>query len=47
MRQPYPGIITFFLWGMLLSRILSHIPKDISRNAIPDVVCGLNVSGRS
>ncbi|MCF8077812.1 MAG: hypothetical protein K9K88_00890 [Desulfobacterales bacterium] len=21
MRQPYPGIITFFLWGLLLSRI--------------------------
>jgi hypothetical protein len=23
LRQPYPGIITFFLWGVLLSRILS------------------------
>jgi O-antigen ligase len=21
MRQPYPGIITFFLWGLLLSRL--------------------------
>lgn len=23
MRQPYPGIVTFFLWGLLLSRIES------------------------
>jgi hypothetical protein len=28
LRQPYPGIITFFLWGMLLSRL------SISRNKI-------------
>ena len=21
MRQPYPGIITFFLWGLLLSHL--------------------------
>ena len=21
MRQPYPGIIVFFLWGLLLARI--------------------------
>jgi hypothetical protein len=23
MRQPYPGIITFFLWGLLLARLES------------------------
>ncbi|MGH9877608.1 MAG: hypothetical protein ACRD5H_08215, partial [Nitrososphaerales archaeon] len=23
MRQPYPGIITFFLWGLLLARMRS------------------------
>jgi hypothetical protein len=23
LRQPYPGILTFFLWGVLLSRLLS------------------------
>jgi hypothetical protein len=21
LRQPYPGIITFFLWGLLLSKL--------------------------
>ncbi|MDY6792865.1 MAG: hypothetical protein SWH54_16495 [Thermodesulfobacteriota bacterium] len=27
LRQPYPGILTFFLWGVLLSRLLS-LGKD-------------------
>ncbi|MDY6793339.1 MAG: hypothetical protein SWH54_18895 [Thermodesulfobacteriota bacterium] len=27
LRQPYPGILTFFLWGVLLSRLLS-LEKD-------------------
>jgi hypothetical protein len=21
MRQPYPGIITFFIWGLLITRL--------------------------
>ena len=31
MRQPYPGIITFFLWGLLLMRIESLRTKDKRR----------------
>ena len=27
LRQPYPGILTFFLWGVLLSRLLC-LKKD-------------------
>jgi len=30
MRQPYPGIITFFLWGLLLARIESLPPAGMS-----------------
>lgn len=31
MRQPYPGIITFFLWGLLLARIESLRTADERR----------------
>jgi hypothetical protein len=38
LRQPYPGIITFFLWGLLLARIESlrtadkrHLPATLSQ----------------
>jgi hypothetical protein len=24
MRQPYPGIITFFIWGLLINRLSSN-----------------------
>jgi O-antigen ligase len=30
MRQPYPGIITFFFWGLLLARIASLQTADKS-----------------
>lgn len=37
MRQPYPGIFTFFLWGMLLSRLDSRLadagPRNFARQA--------------
>lgn len=33
MRQPYPGIFTFFLWGLLLSR-LKFQPADTNREPI-------------
>jgi len=26
-RQPYPGIIMFFLWGVLLNRLLNSDEK--------------------
>jgi hypothetical protein len=26
LRQPYPGIISFFLWGVLLSRLSNQAP---------------------
>lgn len=29
MRQPYPGIITFFMWGLLLSRLSTQLPLSI------------------
>ncbi len=28
MRQPYPGIVTFFLWGILLSRLFPERPAN-------------------
>ena len=39
MRQPYPGIITFFLWGLLLARMESlqskHIRPISSTSVLP------------
>ncbi len=34
MRQPYPGIITFFIWGLLIERLRA---KDESDKAIEDL----------
>ena len=31
LRQPYPGIITFFLWGVLLTRLSGLSPKQAGR----------------
>jgi hypothetical protein len=38
LRQPYPGIVTFFLWGMLLSRLSelgrasnTHRPEELAK----------------
>jgi hypothetical protein len=31
MRQPYPGIITFFLWGLLIARLRSDRTDRIDR----------------
>ena len=28
MRQPYPGIITFFIWGLLIARLSTHAPSQ-------------------
>jgi O-antigen ligase len=33
MRQPYPGILTFFLWGVLLSQLFAPSPTDGSGRA--------------
>ena len=42
MRQPYPGILTFFLWGMLLSNLLALKEKAQSPGfvAAPAVALG-------
>ena len=34
LRQPYPGIITFFLWGILLSRLLAFRQR-VKPNSAP------------
>jgi O-antigen ligase len=34
MRQPYSGIITFFLWGLLLARIESLRTSDKRRQSV-------------
>lgn len=28
MRQPYPGILTFFLWGLLIARLSIRAPAE-------------------
>jgi hypothetical protein len=34
MRQPYPGIITFFLWGIVLSIIVGFRKERASREMV-------------
>jgi hypothetical protein len=34
LRQPYPGILTYFLWGLLLSRLATMGPRADVRNAL-------------
>ena len=35
LRQPYPGILTFFLWGVLLSRLLSLRENKLNARNVP------------
>jgi hypothetical protein len=37
MRQPYPGIITFFLWGLLLARLKSL--RTTGNGYLPEALC--------
>lgn len=34
MRQPYPGILTFFLWGILLARLSREQPTLVNQGAL-------------
>jgi hypothetical protein len=35
LRQPYPGVFGFFLWGILLSRLarLEPLPREEAQHA--------------
>jgi len=35
LRQPYPGILTYFLWGVLLSRLLSLREDKLNARNVP------------
>ena len=33
LRQPYPGILTFFLWGLLLARLFPEKPAESAQKS--------------
>ena len=39
LRQPYPGIFSFFLWGLLLSKLVKMPTKISNTNDAPDFMC--------
>lgn len=45
LRQPYPGIFSFFLWGVLLSKLVKMPTKKSNTNNGPDFLC--HASARS
>lgn len=39
LRQPYPGIFSFFLWGLLLSKLVKMPTKISNTDDAPDFMC--------
>jgi O-antigen ligase len=45
LRQPYPGIFSFFLWGLLLSKLIKMPTKKSNTNNGPDFLCHASARG--